>query len=96
MGDTKPRFSMATRLELRWKSFPIGDPSGTLCGSMDISGTIDISGSGCCASFSELDIYLTGITSILTQLNSRSDVSTADTRFDILISTLTSRLAQLP
>jgi len=95
MGDTNQRFSMATRLELRWKSLPIGDPSGTLCGSMDMSGSIDISGSGCCDSFAELDVYLSGITSILTQLNSRSDVPTADTRFDILISTLTSRLAQL-
>ena len=95
MGDTTP-FSMANRLELRWKNVRLSDLSGSCTGTMDISGTIDISGSGCCASFSEFDIYLTGITSILTQLNSRSDVSTADTRFDILISTLTSRLAQLP
>ena len=94
MGDPTP-FTMAKRLELRWQSVPLSDLSGSCAGRMDISGTIDISGTGCCDSFTEFDVYLNGLVSILTQLNSRADVDTADNRFNILISTLTSRLGQL-
>lgn len=94
MGDTIP-FTMAKRLELRWQSVPLSDLSGSCTGYMDVSGIIDISGTGCCDSYAEFDVYLNGLIGILTQLNSRADVTTADNRFEILINTLTSRLGQL-
>lgn len=88
-----PDFSMPARLELRWKSgYPNTDISGT---TFDISGAWDISGGDCCKQMTEIDGYIKRIVSIMNQVNARGDISTADQRFDLLISTLTSRLGQL-
>jgi len=77
---------MPARLELRWR----GRTPYT-----DISGEWDISGS-CCSQIAEIDSYIKRIVNVLNQVNSRGDIETADQRFLLLTSTLTTRIAQLP
>lgn len=94
-----PDFSMPSRLELRWKSGSpttnVTDRTVNISGTFDISGTWDISGGDCCKQMTEIDGYVKRIVSILNQVNARGDIAIADQRFDLLISTLTSRLGKL-
>jgi len=105
--ESYPVFSMPSRLELRWKNKTLpsdmsgndmsgNDMSGNDMSGNDISGN-DISGStsDCCSDIAELDVYINGIVSILSQINARGDIQTADNRFDLLISTITARLNRL-
>ena len=88
---------MPARLELRWKGWSPLDTSGNRSGTWDISGAWDISGSAdCCSQIAEIDTYVNRLVSILTQVNTRGDVETADQRFDLLSSLITSRLGKLP
>ena len=86
-------FSMPARLELRWKGRT--PPPTDISGSWDISGAWDISGS-CCSQIAEIDGYVNRIVNILKQVNARGDIQTADQRFDLLTSTLNTRISQLP